>query len=146
MDQVTAEEALKRLQPLIGQWTLETIASSGERLPGEASFEWHESAAHVIQRTTVEMPGAPSVVAIIGCDAANGSYFQLYSDDRGVCRVYEMSIGGSVWKLWRAGDPFPQRFTGRFEDRGNTIIGRWEKAVDGTHYETDFDLIYKRVS
>ena len=26
-------------------------------------------------------------------DAANGTYFQLYTDDRGVCRIYEMSIG-----------------------------------------------------
>jgi hypothetical protein len=82
----------------------------------------------------------------MGCDAANGSYFQLYSDDRGVCRVYEMSIGDGEWKLWRVGEPFPQRFTGRFEDHGNTIVGRWEKATDGTHYETDFDLIYTRVS
>jgi hypothetical protein len=26
--------------------------------------------------------------------------------------------------------PFPQRFTGRFEDDGKTIVGRWEKGVD----------------
>jgi hypothetical protein len=25
------------------------------------------------------------------------------------------------------------------------IVGRWEKAEDGTSYETDFDLIYRRV-
>jgi hypothetical protein len=148
MDQVTAEEALQRLGPLIGEWTVEAIAPGGERWPGEAraTFEWHDSGAHVIQRATVEIPEAPDVIAIIGCDAANESYFQLYSDDRGVCRVYEMSIGGGEWKLWRVGEPFPQRFTARFEDRGNTIVGRWETAVDGGHYETDFDLIYKRVS
>jgi hypothetical protein len=40
-------------------------------------------------------------VSIIGCDAANGTYFQLYSDERGMCRVYEMSIGNGEWKLWR---------------------------------------------
>ena len=51
---------------------------------------------------------------IIGCDAANGTYYQLYSDDRGVCRVYEMSIGDGEWKLWREGEPFTQRFTARF--------------------------------
>jgi hypothetical protein len=148
MDQVTAEEALERLEPLIGEWMVEAIAPGGERFPGEAraSFRWHDSGAHVIQRATVEMPDAPNVIAIMGCDAASGSYFQLYSDDRGVCRVYEMSIGGGEWKLWRAGGPFPQRFTARFEDRANTIVGRWEKAVDGAHYETDFDLIYERVS
>ena len=41
--------------------------------------------------------------------------------------------------------PFAQRFIGRFQDDGDTIVGRWEAAKDGTKYETDFDLIYKRV-
>jgi len=44
------------------------------------------------------------------------------------------------------GRALSQRFTGRFEDGGDTIVGRWEKAEDGTSYETDFDLIYRKVS
>jgi hypothetical protein len=91
-----------------------------------------------------EFPEAPDNVSIIGCDAANGTYFQLYSDERGVCRVYEMSIGNGEWKLWREGEPFSQRFTATFSDDGNTITGRWEIAEDGTNYSTDFDLIYSR--
>jgi hypothetical protein len=79
------------------------------------------------------------------CDAANGTYFQLYSDERGVCRVYEMSIGDGEWRLWREGEPFSQRFTATFSDDGNTIAGRWEIAEDSTNYTTDFDLIYHRV-
>ena len=81
---------------------------------------------------------------IIGCDGAKGTYFQLYSDERGVCRVYEMSIGNGEWKLWREGEPFSQRFLATFSDDGNTITGRWEIAEDGTNYTTDFDLIYRR--
>src|SRR5947208_16904963 len=80
-----------------------------------------------------------------GSDAANGTYYQLYSDDRGVCRVYEMSIGDGEWRLWREGEPFSQRFIGRFEDGGDTIVGRGEMAEDGTNYSTDFDLIDRRV-
>lgn len=147
MDQPTAERALKELAPLVGEWTLEAIGPGGEPWPGRArvTFEWHGSRAHLIERSTVEMPAAPNTVSIIGCDAANGTYYQLYSDDRGVCRVYEMSIGGGEWKLWRDGEPFPQRFTAAFGDDGNTIRGRWEKAEDGQIYTTDFDLIYRRV-
>src|SRR5204863_2261065 len=111
---------------------------------GTASFAWHESRAHLIARTTVDMPGAPDTVSIIGCDAANGTYFQLYSDDRGVCRVYEMSIGDGEWKLWREGDPFPQRFAATMSEDGDTISGRWEKAEDGANYTTDFYLTYTR--
>jgi len=32
-----------------------------------------------------------------------------------------------------------------FEDDANTIVGRWEKALDGRNYDTDFDLIYRKV-
>src|SRR5947208_16957223 len=80
-----------------------------------------------------------------GSDAANGTYVQLYSDERGVCRVYEMSIREGEWKLWREGEPFPQHFTGTFSEDGSAIVGRWEKAEDGTHYTTDFFLTYRRV-
>jgi hypothetical protein len=144
--QPTADDALKELEPLIGEWTLEAAGPNGEPWPGEAraTFEWHDSGAHLLGRSTVEMPEAPDSVSIIGCDAANGTYCQLYSDDRGVCRIYEMSIGDGEWRLWRKGEPFPQRFYGRFEDGGNTIVGRWEKAAGGPDYEIDFNLTYRR--
>jgi hypothetical protein len=44
------------------------------------------------------------------------------------------------------GEPFPQRFTASFEDNGNTIIGRWEKAENGKRYETDFNLTYRKLT
>jgi hypothetical protein len=98
----------------------------------------------LIQRGTAELPEAPDNVSIIGCDAANGTYFQPYSDERGVCRVYEMTIANSEPKLWRQGEPFSQRFAATFSDDGNTITGRWEIAQDGVNHTTDFDLIYRR--
>ena len=147
MDQPTAGDALKRLEPLVGEWILEATPPDGPPWPGEAraTIEWHDSGAHLVERSTVEMPEAPDGISIMGCDAANGTYFQLYSDERGVCRIYDMSIGNGVWKLWREGEPFAQRFTGTFSDDGNTITGRWEIAEDGTNYTTDFDLILRRV-
>ena len=147
MDQPTAADALKKLEPLIGEWTLEAIPPGGEPWPGEAraTFEWHDSGAHVVQRSTIEMPAAPNSVSIMGCDGANGTYYQLYSDDRGVSRIYGMSIDEAEWKLWREGEPFAQRFIGRFEDGGDTIAGRWEMAEDGADFRTDFDLTFRRV-
>jgi hypothetical protein len=147
MDQPTAEQVLRQLEPLVGEWTVEATWPNGEKWPGGGSvtFEWHASGAHLVERGTAELPEAPDNVSIIGCDGANGTYFQLYSDERGVCRIYEMSIGNGVWKLWREGEPFGQRFTGTFSDDGNTITGRWEIAEDHANYTTDFDLIYRRV-
>ena len=147
-DQPSAVEALKKLEPLIGEWTLEARPPGDDPWPGaaSASFHWHESGAHLIERSTAELREAPDVISIIGCDAANGTYYKLYSDDRGVCRVYEMSISDREWRLWRHGAPFPQRFTGTFDNDGNTILGRWEKAADGTNYVTDLDLTYRRAN
>jgi hypothetical protein len=147
IDQPTAHDALKRLDALLGEWSVEAMSPDGEPWPGQgrASFEWHESHAHLVARLTIAVPGAPGAISVIGCDAANGTYFQLYSDDRGVCRVYEMSIGGGEWKLWREGEPFPQRFTATISRDGDKLSGRWEKAEDGINYTTDFYLTYTRV-
>jgi len=135
------------IEPLVGEWTLEARGPDGEPWPGEAraTIEWHDSGAHLVERSTVELPEAPDGVSIMGCDGANGTYYQLYSDERGVCRVYEMSVGGGEWKLWREGAPFPQRFAATISEDGNTMAGRWEKAEDGRNYTIDFDLIYRRV-
>lgn len=147
IDQPTAESALRALDPLVGEWTLTAVGPDGQPWPGEARtrFDWHASGAYLVQTTTVEMPEAPDSLSIIGCDAANGTYCQLYSDDRGVCRVFEMTISETEWSLSREGEPFAQRFIGRFEDGGRRIAGRWEKAEDGVSYTTDFDLTYVRV-
>ena len=146
MDQITAERALRQLEPLVGEWSMEARSANGEPWPGggRMTFEWHPSGAHLIQRGTVGHPDAPDNVSVIGCDAANETYFQLYSDDRGVCRIYEMSIGDGEWKLWRKGDPFSQRFTARFSDEGKTIIGRWEIAEDHVNFAPDFDVTLRR--
>lgn len=147
MDQPIGEQALRNLDPLIGEWDLEARGPDGAPWPGRgrATFEWHRSRAHVVQQVTVELPDAPDSISIIGCDAANGAYFQLYTDDRGVCRVYEMSIGNGEWRLWRAGEPFPQRFTAAISRDGRSMTGRWDKAEDGRNYTTDFELVYRRI-
>jgi hypothetical protein len=93
----------------------------------------------------VDLPEAPDGVMVIGCDGMNGTYWQLYTDDRDVQRIYEMSLEDGVWKLWRDGEPFSQRFKGKFSEDGKTIAGRWETSEDGRTWQTDFDLTYTRV-
>ena len=70
MDQPTAEEALNRLEPLIGEWVFEAKPPDGPPWPGEAraSIEWHDSGAHLVARSTVEMPEAPDSISIMGCE------------------------------------------------------------------------------
>jgi hypothetical protein len=147
VEQPIAERALRALDPLVGDWTLTAVGPDGEPWPGEGrvSVEWHRSGAHLVQRTVVG-GAAPDSTAIIGCDGANGTYTQLYSDERGVCRIYEMDISRNEWNLQRVGTPFPQRFLGTFSEDGRTISGCWQKAEDGGRYTVDFYLTYRKTS
>ncbi len=147
MEQPTAGQALRALEPLIGEWTVEAKGPDGLPWPGQgrASFQWHPSGAHLVQRITIDVPGVPDSTSIIGCDGASGTFAQLYSDERGVCRIYSMRMDGSEWILQRDGDPFPQRFVGRISDDARTISGRWEKAEDGADFAIDFYLTYRKI-
>jgi hypothetical protein len=74
-----------------------------------------------------------------------------YFDSRGVARTYQMSFTEREWKLWRDRPDlspldFSQRFTGTLSSDGNTISGRWEISHDGSTWEHDFQITYRRTS
>jgi hypothetical protein len=146
MNESTNTAARERLQGLVGEWTFEAGPPGGPPWPGHGrvTFEWLDSVPLLIQRSHVDLPEAPDSLAVIGCDGMSDAYYQLYTDERDVQRVYEMSIGDGVWKLWRDGQPFSQRFTGAFSADGKTIAGRWEVEADGG-WRTDFELSYTKV-
>lgn len=147
MNVSTETAARLRLEPLIGQWRTTAQPPDGPPWPGEGrvSFSWLEAGVPLLlQRWQVDLPEAPDGVAVIGCDGRSGSYTQVYTDQRDVQRLYAMSLDEGVWKLWRDGEPFAQRFTGTFSADGNTITGRWE-LNEGDGWRTDFDLTYTRL-
>jgi hypothetical protein len=145
MDQPTAEEVLRRLTPFVGDWTMRAQGETWEGT-GTATFEWHPDGAHLLQRGTVDHPDAPDTFAVIGCDGAKGTYTQLYSDERGVSRVYDMTFDGTTWTLERHGEPFAQRYVGRLADDGGSITGEWMLDDDGSGFRHDFDIVLKRVT
>jgi hypothetical protein len=70
----TAARALDALSILVGKWTVTARGPDGADWPGEgrASFEWHESGVHLVQRTVIGGP-APDSIANIGGDGADGT-------------------------------------------------------------------------
>jgi hypothetical protein len=146
----TTQSVLKELDRFVGEWTMTAGPPGGPPWPGEARvrFEWLDGRAFLAQRWTLAAApeGAPtSGTTIMGFDAAHGTYVQLYHDDRGVHRVYEMGLRGGEWTLRRGAPPFAQRFTGTFSADGKTIAGRWEIQEEGQDWRTDFDATYTRV-
>jgi ketosteroid isomerase-like protein len=139
--------ALERLNALVGEWSLEAGPPEGPPWPGggRVSFEWLDGRTFLIQRWHIDLPEAPDGIAIIGL-AGDDRFRQHYFDSRGVQRLYEMTLENGVWKLWRDDpNPFPQRFTGTFDETGETISARWEKKEQGA-WSTDFDMTYRRVT
>jgi hypothetical protein len=142
------QAARERLEAFVGEWTMEAGPPGGAPWPAVAhvTFAWMEGAPLLVQRWSIDMPEAPDGVAVIGCDGANDSYYQLYTDQRDVQRIYAMSLRDGVWKLWREGAPFSQRFTGRFSEDGTRIVGVYELAEDGETWRTDFQATYTKVA
>jgi hypothetical protein len=141
---MTANPALADLRFLAGRWDMELSAASflpdpGATAPGSVTFDWIEDGSALVMRM------AAAARWIIGRDDAEEYYHVLYADDRGVSRVYRMSLQDHVWRLWRHSAGFSQRFEARVDDDEAEIIGHWEKSVDGgVTWEHDFNVSYRR--
>jgi hypothetical protein len=167
MAQPARHEALERLGVFAGEWALEASfpgdapaapqqPDGAQRADGGTSsgacsvFEWALDGRFLMQRTEVRLPGAPDSLAIVSFDPGTETYTQHYFDSRGTARRYAMSFAEGTWELLRDSPDFSpldfsQRFTGTFSDDGDTIRGTWEKSFDGSTWEHDFNLTYRRV-
>ena len=130
---------LENLQRLVGKWNVELAFPSdpSSKIQGQATFDWLEGGAYVVEHLNTS-------TWIMGPDDSTETYYVLYHDERGVSRIYQMSLSENVWKLWRNAPGFPQRFEGKFSEEGDTITAHWEKSFGGSTWEHDFDLMYWR--
>jgi hypothetical protein len=137
---------LKDLVILVGEWKMELSfpVDPEVNFAGNATFEWMEDGAFLKMRQGNKEEGPPYSISIISRDNSEKPYTMLYFDDRGVSRIYQMSLEGRELKQWRDSPGFSQRFIGVISGDGNTITARWEKSSDGSHWEHDFNIIFKR--
>lgn len=141
--------AIQELKEFIGTWEMEIsnasfLSDPKEIIKATASFQWFEDGEFLILRQGTKKKETPWAVWLISRDKDSSSYSIFYMDDQQSSRVYEMSFESSIWKIWRNGPEFKQRFTAEV-NRGKTIItGHWERSKDGQNWDHDFDLTYKR--
>jgi hypothetical protein len=149
-DQPARHPSLERLDAFVGEWSLEASLTAG--VTGRAVFEWVLGGQFLVERSEVpDVPEAPDGIAIVGVDRDGEAFTQHYFDSRGVARVYAMTFRDGVWTLLRDAPDFSpldfrQRFTGRFSADGGTISGRWETSTDGSSWDHDFDLTYRKLT
>ena len=138
--------SLKQFDILIGEWTmLGTHPQLPSAVHGHSSFEWLREGALLAWHFDWERgQGLPSAFSVIGQDDAVEACAMLYSDERGVARIYQMSLAGGLWKMWRDAPGFSQRMTGRFSADGSTISWQGELSRDGSTWEPDLSVTYTR--
>jgi hypothetical protein len=136
--------SLKQFAAFLGDW--ETVGRHklvANPLHGHATFEWLSADALLVWRSTWEPP-VPSAISVIGHDDTLESATMLYTDVRGVARIYQMSFAGGVWKYWRNSPGFSQRVTGTFSADGRTLTCQGEISQDDATWEQDLDVTYTR--
>ena len=137
------DPALDELDALVGEWDTEmTHPLIPGVVRGRTVFEWLAGRAFLIQRSDAPPGTIPSAIAVIGGGDTPAVWPMHYFDSRGVFRVYQVSIDGGVWKVWRDVPGFAQRSTGVFEDEGRTIRVRWE--LDRDAWKPDLEVTYRR--
>lgn len=139
--------SLKQFEILIGEWTtVGTHPGFPSAAHGRSTFEWLMEGSLLVWHFDWESGGPPSALSVIGHDDANegGACSMFYADERGVARIYQMRLDGSVWKIWRDSPGFSQRMTGTFSEDGATIVVHGELSRDGVSWEQDLDVTYTR--
>jgi hypothetical protein len=115
-----------------------------ERIEGEATFEWLDGGKFLIGRSHYDHPQIPDAISVTG--VTDDRLAMHYFDTRGVFRLYSVSADAGTWRFWRDGPDFAQRFTGTFSADGDTITGHGELSHDGSSWEDDLQLTYRRTS
>lgn len=131
---------------LIGDWDM---VGTHPMIPfpvkGRSSFEWLREGALLAWHFNWEQgPGIPNAYSIIGHDDSVEPCSVLYTDERGVSRIYQMTLDGGIWKMWRNSPDFSQRMNGTFSNDRNTVTVRGELSHDGSSWEQDLNITYTR--
>jgi hypothetical protein len=138
--------ALKPLEFLVGEWRTTGTHPEvpGETLRGRASFSWHEGGAFLIMRSEIDQPLFPSGLAIIGSDDAAGRLAMIYFDERGISRIYDVTVGDRT-VTWRRDDPaFSQSLTIAADDDDDRLVSKGRMSTKGGDWVDDLSQVYVR--
>ena len=147
----------------VGDWTLSItnqrwLDDPTTATPGVAKGEWLGD-AFVQLRAWFEAdsdeifgPGAlaqsddldePSLRFVFGRSDARDRFVALSHDERGVARVFDLTLDGDTWTLHREDPDFHQRLVGHID--GDKIVAHPDMSEDeGATWVKDFDMTFTR--
>jgi hypothetical protein len=144
-----ANPVLAALDFLVGEWDMTLSDASflpdrNQTVAGLVVIEQIEAGGLLAMRQMADPTGPPMATWVIGRDGSQDEYVMLYADDRGVSRVYQMTLANRTWRIWRDDPAFSQRFEATADDDRNVIVGEWERRSSSGPWEHDFNVTYAR--
>ena len=138
------DPALDQLDALVGEWTTDgTHPLLPGIIHGRATFEWLEGKRFLVWRSHNPQGTVPGALAVIGGGETPGVWPMHYFDERGVMRIYQVSMDAGVWRMWRDHPGFSQRLSGVFENGGRTLRVSTE-LNQGEGWKPDLQMTYLR--
>ncbi|MET0910808.1 MAG: hypothetical protein ABWZ99_15180 [Ilumatobacteraceae bacterium] len=140
-------EELERVAAIfVGRWTLSItnqwwLDDPNIVTTGTAIGEW---LGQSFVRLQAEFDGQPTWDFVFGRNDARDQFVVLYHDERGVMRVFDLTLDGGSWAMSRTDPDFHQRFVGRVD--GDRIVAQTDASEDqGVTWRKDFDIAFDRV-
>jgi hypothetical protein len=128
--QPSPDPALRRLDRLVGTWTLKghLVGSDEENIVGEISFHWLEGGFFLQQDVEIHFAGMFEVKAreLIGYDPETGAFASnVYSNFSPEPLPYKWDLRDDTLTISVSHGPLDSSFSGEFSEDGDSFSGGW---------------------
>lgn len=129
MQMPTPDVALKRMEKLVGTWTMKgrTLDSKEGNVFGQNTFEWLPGGFFLQQRVELNFMGMEiQSLELIGYNPETQSLTsQVYSNQSPVPLPYRWDLQDDILTISVAYGPLDATFTGKFSQDGESFSGGW---------------------
>lgn len=140
-----AKNEMKRLEKLIGNWTLtgRSLDSETDDIKGTASFEWILDGLYILHKSTMEAGGMKiESLSIIGYDQeANNFPEMIYMNFANKPIEYFWDIDDNGVYHWTDG----AKYSGEFKNDGKVLVGGWRAIGENSNFKNPYDALMTKV-
>jgi len=131
----------KYLNVFVGKWKtkgyIKSTIGDDFLITGTDSYEWLEGGFFLKHTVDVLVAGQPvKAIEMIGYDADTKNYPMYSFDNNGNFEEMKAILENDIWTITGK----DKRCTIVFNAKADTIIGKWEKLVDGLYWSPWMDM------
>jgi uncharacterized protein DUF1579 len=137
---------MSRFEIFIGTWNttgevLATDDAPAAVLSATDTYRWLPGRQFIVHDVDARFGQAVSrSMEVMGYDKQAKKYFARSYDDQGVSEVFDIVLSGKKWSIFGA----TVRFNGKFDSRGNKLVGLWEMKSKKSGWQPWIELALVR--